>query len=130
MKLRRKNKKTRFYVDNELLEFYAPILKPQGIALYASLARHAHFNTQECFPGYERIMATSGIGRRNTVSKYLKILEEEGLITVDRSRGYKSNRYYLTDVSCWHRISHLFSSEKDTDMFAAFRKVASDQYPF
>lgn len=96
--IRPHQKKTRFYVDNEVLEIYGPKLKSSGIAIYCALARHANSKTQSCFPSYPRIMKLSGVGKRNTVSKYLKILEELGLIIIDRNKKREPNVYFLLKI--------------------------------
>lgn len=88
-------KKTRFWVDNEILEIYAPKLKAQGVALYCALARHANSETQYCFPAYPRLMQCSGIGKRNTISKYLKIIEGLGLAIITRNKKREPNHYFL-----------------------------------
>ncbi|MCE9585055.1 helix-turn-helix domain-containing protein [Candidatus Nomurabacteria bacterium] len=90
-------KKTRFWVDNEIIEKYGPKLKSSGIAIYCTLARHANSKTQSCFPSYPTIMKFSGIGKRNTVSKYIKIIEELGLILVLRNKKRQPNIYFLMD---------------------------------
>lgn len=93
--IRPHNKKTRYFVDNEILEIYGTKLKSSGVAIYSALARHANSDTQACFPSYPRIMKLAGVGKRNTVSKYLKILEELGLILVLRNKKRKPNIYFL-----------------------------------
>jgi DNA-binding HxlR family transcriptional regulator len=108
-KIRVSRKKTRFYVDNEILENYAHILKPFGIAIYCVLARHANNKTQSCFPSYEKIMKSSGIGRRNTVTKNLKLLEKLGLIVIKTSNGYTSNHYWLLNVKSNTQISSSYA---------------------
>ena len=93
--IRPRKKNTRFLIDNEILEQFAPILKPQGIAIYSVLARHANNKTQMCYPSYEQIIKLSGIGKRNTVNKYLKILENLRLIQIIRNHKRQVNIYYL-----------------------------------
>lgn len=104
----RQRRSKRFYVDNELLECMAPILKPHGIAIYCVLAKHANSKTQRCWPAYETIMKQSGVGKRNTITKYLNLLQKHGLIAI-RGVGRK-NIYWLLDVSCWL----INSGQKDT----------------
>jgi len=99
--IRSNSKRTRYYVDNELLVPFGKILKPHGIAVYNALAKHANSKTQSCFPSYETIMSQAGIGKRNTVTKYLKLLEKHRLIVVERSKGKKPNIYRLLDVDEW-----------------------------
>lgn len=96
--IRPHNKKTRFWVDNEILEKYGPQLKAQGIAIYCSLAKHANSKTQMCYPSYSKIMENTGIGKRNTISKYLKILEKLGLIIIDRNKKREVNIYWMVRV--------------------------------
>lgn len=125
----RRRKKTRYYIDNELLELCGDILKPHGIAIYNVLAKHANSKTQRCFPSYETIMKQSGVGRRNTVTKYLNLLEEHNLIAIERSVGKKPNLYFLIDVSAW-RINSI---QKDTDRKTYIDPISSQkdtkQYP-
>jgi len=112
-KIRPKGKKTRFYIDNELLEYYGNVLKPHGIAIYSVLAKHANSKSQECFPSYETIMKQTGIGKRNTVSKYLKLLKSLGLIEMLHKKGFRSNQYRL--LSCGDDKTR--SIQKDTGRF-------------
>jgi hypothetical protein len=56
---------------------------------------HANSETQSCFPAYPRIMEMSGIGRRNTVIKYIRIMEKNKLIEVLRNNKRQPNIYFL-----------------------------------
>ncbi|MCX6756292.1 MAG: helix-turn-helix domain-containing protein [Candidatus Nomurabacteria bacterium] len=129
--IRPPNKKTRFWMDNEILQIYAPKLKPAGIALYCALAMHANSKTQSCFPSYPRLMQMSGIGKRNTIGKYLKILEGLDLILIDRNKKRQPNRYWMLQVDSTqmdtnkkytnnqkeqeqYLTSHLHSTDRDT----------------
>ena len=112
-KIRPQNKRTRFYVDNEILEVYGPILKPHGIALYCALAKHANSKTQECFPSYETLQIQTGIGRRNTIRKYQKLLIEHKLIEIFHKKGRRVNYYRL--LNC-NDINHEHSIQKDTNL--------------
>jgi hypothetical protein len=96
--IRPPQKKTRFWIDNEILEVYGSRLKASGIALYCALARHANSKTQLCFPAYPRLMELSGIGKRNTISKYLKIIEDLGLVLIVRNKKRQPNKYYMLSV--------------------------------
>jgi len=88
-------KKTRLWIDNEILEIYGKKLKAPGIAIYSVLARHANSETQSCFPSYPKLMELSGIGKRNTISKYLIIIEELGLVIIKRNKKREPNFYFL-----------------------------------
>ena len=96
---RPRKKRTRYYIDNEILEVYGSTLRPHGIAVYNVLAKHANSETQVCFPSYETIMKLAGIGRRNTLSKYLKMLRDIRLIRMWRQKDDRKNYYQLLDVN-------------------------------
>lgn len=121
-RIRPSRKKTRFFVDNEILEVYSKKLKPQGIAVYCALARFANFTTQACFPSYPKLMQVTGIGNRNTLNKYLDRLEQLGLISVTRNKKRKPNLYYLLEINSssikktliQYQNSNLDSIESDT----------------
>jgi hypothetical protein len=66
--------------------------------VYLALLYHAD-NHGRCFPGYKRIQEIAGVKGDATVSKALRILEEEGLILVSHSKGHGPNHYVLQDGS-------------------------------
>ena len=66
--------------------------------MYLALLYHAD-NHGRCFPGYKRIQEIAGVKGDATVSKALRILEEEGLILVSHSKGHGPNHYVLQDGS-------------------------------
>lgn len=90
-----------FYIDNEILERYASRIKATGIAVYASLAKHANNETSECWPSIPTMAQESGTSIR-TVQRVLKVLESERLITIERARtdsgDYDHNVYTLLNV--------------------------------
>ncbi len=47
--------------------------------VYIALAYYADFKSGKCFPGYEKIGEIAGVSSRTSISKALKILEEEGV---------------------------------------------------
>jgi hypothetical protein len=130
--IRSRDKKTRFYIDNELLADYAQILKPHGIALYNVLAKHANSDDQDCFPSYETIMEQSGIGKRNTISKYLDILEDLNIITIGE-RG-RSNYYTLLAQEEWRKLEahsrkdRRIESDTGAQNASGDRKLVSDSH--
>lgn len=97
---RKKKRKKRFYIDNELLEEYANVLNKPGMMIYSVLSKYAHSEKQTSFPSYQTIMDESGVGNRNTVSKYLGLLEKLNIIHIKRREG-NSNFYTLIDVEYW-----------------------------
>lgn len=135
--IRPRNKKTRGWVDNEIYERFGSILKPQGLAMYGVLAMHSNSKTQSCFPSYPRLMKLSGVGKRNTVSNYLQLMEKLGLIKIVRNNKRQPNIYFLLNptylkidsiqkdttqkidnsipkVPTQYPISNINSSERDT----------------
>lgn len=68
------------------------------LPVYIALIYHAD-RKGKCFPGYERISEISGVSSKASISKALKILEEEGFIQKKSSHGlHGSNSYYLPKV--------------------------------
>lgn len=66
--------------------------------LYIVLLKFAWENNF-CFPGYDVIMEAMSISSRATLSKYLKELEEAGLIKKIRRGLGQTNAYILRSVS-------------------------------
>ena len=105
-RIRQKGKKTRFYVDNELVENAKILgLNPRDMTVYCAIARHAHSQDQAAFPSYETIMLESAVGNRGTLSKCMKKLESLNLHKIEHSLGRSSNIYILSDPSCWRTNS-------------------------
>lgn len=76
-------------IDREDIEAYEKLL-------YMALARYADSNGK-CFPGLELLMRVSGIGSRRTLTKYLRSLQEKGLIEIKKRIG-KGNIYLLKNI--------------------------------
>lgn len=74
--------KSCFPVPNELLCFDLPA---GAVAVYIYLLRHADRRTNQCYPS-EVTMAKSLHLARNTVAKYVRLLEERGLIVTERTQ--------------------------------------------
>ena len=70
-----------FPVPNELLCFDLPA---GAVAVYIYLLRHADRRTNQCYPS-EAAMARDLHLARNTVAKYVRLLEERGLIRTERT---------------------------------------------
>jgi hypothetical protein len=111
---RNKKRKKRFFIDNELLSIYAPYIRQHGIAIYDVLSKYAHSEKQTCYPSYQTIMDQSGVANRNTINKYLDILEKLNIIHIKRREG-TSNFYTLISVKYWEDPSVLKQSESETD---------------
>ena len=76
-------------IDREDIEAYEKLL-------YMALARYADSNGR-CFPGLDLLMRVSGIGSRRTLTKYLRSLQEKGLIEIKKRIG-KGNIYLLKNI--------------------------------
>ena len=88
-----------FPVPNELLCFDLPA---GAVAVYIYLLRHADRRTNQCYPS-EAAMARDLHLARNTVAKYVRLLEERGLIRTERTSiitrdGHKQNGSLLYTI--------------------------------
>jgi hypothetical protein len=91
-----------YRVDNIVIDDYAHLIGPMGVAVYNVLARHAERDTGMCFIGIPKICYKLNISRTAT-KKYLHILFRHGLIAIlpqyrDQG-GQTANRYLLLDIS-------------------------------
>jgi hypothetical protein len=101
--IRDNRKRGHYRIDNEfMLEGYAAILKPYGIAAYDAIVLHVGANTQQGWPSYGRIASLTGMTRRQAIFE-VKRLEEMNLINVERS-GHETNCITLIDQSEWKLI--------------------------
>ena len=67
-----------FMLPNEIFSLN---LSAGELAVYAYLLYLENRKTHECYPSYKTIGAAVGINSRNTVKKYVDMLEEKRLIT-------------------------------------------------
>lgn len=99
MKISDRRKSHFFIVDNHLFDVWGKQLKPQGIAVYCCLIRHASNNS--CFPSHQKIADECGISRRTVVSTIQK-LSKLGLITTKKrtkeTGGKASSLYIINDL--------------------------------
>lgn len=103
--VRRKEKRNRFFIDNEYYEWgYAKHLSKHATIVYFLLAKYANSKTQACFPGMDRIVREGGISNNRYVSKGLKELEKYNLILINRPGTGKVNNYYLLDTPAWKKL--------------------------
>ena len=94
----------RFFIDNDLLDDYAKVMGPVGLAVYAALARYAN-SQQTCYPSQAAIAAMLGLTRRWVGVKLAQLRELE-LISVEEREGH-SSLYTLL------RVKSLIDSERD-----------------
>ena len=76
-----------FPVPNELLQLGLPA---GAVAVYIYLLCHADRRTNQCYPS-EATMARDLHLARNTVAKYVRLLEEYGLIITERTQVQMKN---------------------------------------
>lgn len=92
--MRDKRQRDWFWVDNALVD--RRDLNLYEKMLYICLARHAG-NNDYAFPKLATLCNELGVKDNRTVVKYIKSLEEKGLIEVEKRKG-SSNLYYLNNV--------------------------------
>lgn len=92
--MRDKRQKDWFWVDNALVD--RRDLNLYEKMLYICLARHAG-NNDYAFPKLATLCDELGVKDNRTVVKYIKSLEEKGLIEIEKRKG-SSNLYYLNNV--------------------------------
>lgn len=105
-KVRDLRQKEQYKIDDAYLNGYAKICGVYATAVYNSLARHANFHTQECFPSITLIGEQHSIGR-SSVNKALKILELAKIIIKRRVGKTQNNEYLLVDKSEWIKKEEL-----------------------
>jgi biotin operon repressor len=81
-----------YWIGRKVLRLHGRRLGTSGIAVYNALACFADSKTQSCFPTRRVIAQMLGVSRR-TVSRKIKLLEELGMVRVEKARS--SYRYLL-----------------------------------
>ena len=71
-----------FPIPNEIFNMD---LTASEIALYAFLMRMEDRKTFQCYPSFETIGKAVGMGSKNTVMKYVRVLEEKELIETEHT---------------------------------------------
>lgn len=104
LEIRDHRNKQWFWVDDEYLNGYARLLRPNSTLVYLALCRHAN-KDQQSWPSYDLLMEKLGLARA-TISNAIKELEEWGIIKVERSRNEQTKRqnpniYILLDKRSW-----------------------------
>ena len=87
-------------------------LSPGEIAVYSFLLFCEDRKTYQCYPSYRTIGEAVGM-RRNTVCKYVRSLEEKGLIRTERTTvtlkgGRKRNGSLLYTLLPWRQAVEQF----------------------
>ena len=109
-KVRDLRKKDQFKIDDKYLNGYAKILGVYSTAVYASLTRHAEFNSQKAFPSEKLIAEEHSITER-CVRNEIKKLKLTNIIAIEKERSSKgqwlNNLYILLDKSEWKKPEEL-----------------------
>ena len=84
-----------FWLENDLVD--REDITAMEKLIYMLLARYAD-KDGKCFPSQEKLCKVTGIKDYRTIVKYLKQLEEKGLIDIKKTNG-KVNVYYLKNVN-------------------------------
>ena len=71
-----------FMLPNEIFNMD---LSTGEIAVYAFLMRMEDRKTFQCYPSFETIGKAIGMGSKNTVMKYVRLLEEKELIEMEHT---------------------------------------------
>jgi len=71
-----------FMLPNEIFNMD---LSTGEIAVYAFLIRMEDRKTFQCYPSFETIGKAVGMGSKNTVMKYVRVLEEKELIETEHT---------------------------------------------
>jgi hypothetical protein len=105
----------RFYMPDEFVDVYIPILKKaygatiaHNIALiFMVLARRCD-KDGVCYPSYQNIMAGTGISNRNQIRDALQIMNEDlKMFDYLPGKGKNSNMYKLRDIKFWTAASSI-----------------------
>ncbi len=89
----------RFWIEDAIIDRYAPHIGAIGVAVYAYLARRAD-RQGVCFPSYQTVAQRLNLSRR-TVITYIRLLEQHGLLvaaTRGATKGRRANAYRLVSL--------------------------------
>jgi hypothetical protein len=103
-KLRKKDKSSRFFVDNEYVQGgYLATLSKLCTSVYMALLVHCNTESQAAFPSITTIQELVGSKNRSSIIKAIRILEGYGIIGVTRADGAFNmvNLYTFQSSELW-----------------------------
>jgi len=113
--LRKKDKATRFFIDNEYVEKgYLAALPHQTTSVYVALIKHCNTKTQTAFPSLKTLQRLAGVKNRNSLSASISILQDLHIIEIVRSKGGVncSNHYGFVNSDYWVEIEPYYRTRK------------------
>ena len=127
---RPKDKPTRFFIDNEFVEnYYMAKLPPLCCTVLNALLKHCNTETQAAFPSLETIMDLVGEKNPRSTSRAIQILEEYGIIIVQRNLagGFgRSNLYAFQNSIYWKQIDKNMKRIRISTWKPSYQKLKSD----
>lgn len=111
-----------FMLPNEIFSLN---LSAGELAVYAYLLYLENRKTHECYPSYKIIGAAVGINSRNTVKKYVDMLEEKRLITTCPTK--LSTAYGIRNGNLLYHIEPIILAIQYRDYIAKQRIEAEHE---
>lgn len=91
--------KNYFPLPNEIFDLG---LHSTAIAIYAFLIKSENRETYDCFPSYETIGKAIGVHSTTTVGKYVRELEDKGLIVTEQRKTLMKNGLKRDSTLLYH----------------------------
>lgn len=108
--VRPRDKKNRFFIDNEAIDFgYAKAFGRKWL-VYETLAKHANAKLQACFLSYDTLLEETGLKSRNAIAGIIAALVELNIIAIREVPGILSTVYYLVDSSKWKPVTSIIGA--------------------
>jgi hypothetical protein len=126
---RPKDKATRFFKDNEYVEnYYLAKLPPLCTTVLDALLKHCNTETQMAFPSLETVMELVGEKNPRSTSRAIQILEEYGIIIVQRGLpGFgRSNLYVFQSSRYWKPINKNMKRIRISTWKPTYQKSKAD----
>lgn len=109
-------------VSNYLIDFWGAIIGSEAVQLYLHLKRYAYGKRDYCFPDIELIALKMGKSR-NTIKKYLDILEEHGFIVMFLRRDITDNNRDVSPLFKIRRYVPLITKEMYDSLHPKLKKL-------